>query len=39
MSYAYKNTNGNSGNRRKILIVFDDMVCDMIINKKKLIQQ
>ena len=32
---VYKNIqNYNSGKKRKILIVFDDMIADMIINKK-----
>ena len=34
MSDAYKNTNCSSGNRQKILIVFDDMIYDIISNKK-----
>ena len=35
MEDAYKNIeNYNPGKKRKILIVFDDMIADMIINKK-----
>ena len=35
MEDVYKNIeNYNLGKKRKILIVFDDMIADMIINKK-----
>ena len=35
MRDVYKNIEGyNSGKKRKILIVFDHMITDMIINKK-----
>ena len=37
MEGVYKNIESyNPGKKRKILIVFDDMIADMIINKKKL---
>ena len=35
MSDVYKNTEDcNPDNKRKVLIVFDDMIADMINNKK-----
>ena len=35
MRYVYKNINYyNPGKEKKILIVFDDMIADMILNKK-----
>ena len=35
MEHVYKNIeNYNPGKKRKILIVFDDMIADMINNKK-----
>ena len=35
MQDVYKNIEGyNRGKKRKILIVFDDMIADMINNKK-----
>ena len=35
MQYVYKNIEDyNPGKKRKILIVFDDMIADMINNKK-----
>ena len=35
MQYVYKNIEGyNPGEKRKILILFDDMIVDMINNKK-----
>ena len=35
MEDVYKNIeNYNPGKKRKMLIVFDDMIADMIINKK-----
>ena len=37
MLYVYKNTEEyNLGKKPKILIVFDDMIADMINNKNKL---
>ena len=35
MQYVYKNIEDyNPGKKRKVLIVFDDMIADMINNKK-----
>ena len=35
MQYVYKNNDAyNPGKKRKILIVFDEMIADMINNKK-----
>ena len=40
MQYVYKNIEEqNPERKRKALIVFDDMIADMINNKKNLIQQ
>ena len=39
MDDVYKNIKDyNPNKKRKILIVFDDMIADMVINKKNLIQ-